>query len=857
MMKHSNQAKGNQFHSVELLAPAGSYECMRAAVNAGADAVYMGGSRFGARAFADNPEQDALLQAIDWMHVRGKKLYLTVNTLLKEAELTQELEGFLIPLYRHGLDAVIVQDVGVIRFLTERFPKLPIHLSTQMTINSAEAVKTVLDLAGQSGREQITRFVPSRELSLEEIKQLREHTDLEIETFIHGALCYSYSGQCLMSSLIGGRSGNRGRCAQPCRLPYQYMQPGKQMDGVKAKYAISPKDICTLDILPELMEAGIDSFKIEGRMKGTGYVSGVTEGYRRCIDLYEELGSEAYRSYLIEHPQFISEIKERFMDLYNRGSFSHGFYDCIGGKSMMADKRPNHNGVLVGVVKQVRGINAGILLSRDIDAQDILEIRSQEEKLYEFTVGTGEKEGNLFCTNFLPGTEVRPGMQVYRTRNQSLLNELEEKYFRKDIQIGLRGQFRLRTGEEPVLTVRTQDGIVVTVSGDVAQAAQNQPMTEEKIKEKLSKTGDTPFVFEKLDVETDGQSFCPVGKLNELRRTALEQMETAITKQYHREADVKSETRGKHLSDDAEKSANREKWDEREATDKCVERNNPETRIQALVSAKEQLDAALQVTELADVYLDITDWDESELLNSIDKIKAAGKQCYLAMPRILRVEGLRTLTQLESLLSDDKIDGYLIRNMDCYPMIKRICEECPDKILMTDYNLYVMNRSARAFWEQGIQHVTAPMELSGKELKELDIKGMVLPVYGRVAFMVTAQCPNRLAGKCNKGEKERKSVGTGRQTFLTDRLSKQLPIASHCKYCFATIHNSEVYSLAGSGHEVLDLQPYAVRMDFSFENGKETECVIKTFVAELRHGIIPDKSFFFRQTKGNFIRGVQ
>lgn len=836
-MRDSKQVKVNPLKKVEVLAPAGSYECMRAAVNAGADAVYMGGSRFGARAFAENPEQDALLQAIDWMHVRGKKLYLTVNTLLKEAELTQELERFLMPLYRQGLDAVIVQDVGVIRFLAERFPELPIHLSTQMTINSAEAVKAILEFAGPAGLGQITRFVPSRELSLEEIKLLREHTDLEIETFIHGALCYSYSGQCLMSSLIGGRSGNRGRCAQPCRLPYQYTCQGKKTEEAKAKYVISPKDICTLDILPELIETGIDSFKVEGRMKGTGYVSGVTEGYRRCIDLYESLGSEGYRRYLDEHPQFIAEIKERFMDLYNRGSFSHGFYDCAGGKSMMADQRPNHNGVFVGEVKQVRGINAGILLSRNIDAQDILEIRSQEEKIYEFTVGIGEKEGNLFCTNFLPGSEVRPGMQVYRTRNQSLLDELEEKYLKKDMQISIRGQLKMRTGEEILFTVRAVDGSEVTVFGDVVSAAQNQPMTEEKIKEKLQKTGDTPFIFEELVVETDGKSFCPVGKLNELRRTALEQLEAAITEQYRRET---FEQIHEAVSECTRKSF-----------DTCKlgsEAQKP--RIQVLVSTQEQLDAALKVSEVEDVYLDITDLDDAVVQTACEKIKVAGKCCYPALPRILRAEGLQSLQQSELILVSDNVDGYLIRNLDCYPMMKRICTEHPDKFLMTDYNLYTMNRSARAVWEQKVQYTTAPLELSGRELKELDVTGMILPVYGRVAFMVTAQCPNRLAGKCRK-------QGSDRKPILTDRLSKQLPIASHCRYCFATIHNSEVYSLAGSGQEVLELQPYAVRLDFSFESGKETENVIRTFVAELRDGVVPEKSFFFRQTKGNFVRGVQ
>ena len=822
------QRKENRANKrVELLAPAGSYDCMRAAINAGADAVYMGGSRFGARAYAENPEQDALLRAIDWVHVRGKKLYLTINTLFKEAELEEDLEAFLLPLYHQGLDAVIVQDVGAIRFLTERFPLLPIHLSTQMTINSADAVKTVLELAGQQKEANITRFVPSRELSLDEIRDLRAHSNLEIETFIHGALCYSYSGQCLMSSLIGGRSGNRGRCAQPCRLPYQFSHAGKD-ETAKASYYISPKDICTLDILPDLIEAGIDSFKIEGRMKGTGYVSGVTEGYRRCLDLYENLGSEGYCDYLTEHPGFVGQIKERFMDLYNRGSFSHGFYDCAGGKSMMANQRPNHNGVLVGEVKQVRGINAGILLSKDTHAQDILEIRSEYEKVYEFTVGTGEREGNLLCTNFLPGSEVRPGMQVYRTRNQNLLDELESAYLKKDLQLHVEGDFRMQVGEEICFTVRAKNGCEVTVSGGIAEAAQNQPMTEERLREKLNKTGETPFAFSELIIQTDDHSFCPVGKLNELRRLALEQLEEAILKQYRRtkiqkEAIVRDEVK--------------------------IPVAGQKARIQVLVSTEEQLEATLSIAEVDDVYLDITDWEKDGIQAACERIKSADKVCYLALPRILRLSGLKRLKALEDILTGQYVDGYLLRNMDVYPWMMHICKQHQEKRLMTDYSLYAMNQSAKIFWERGGCRTTAPLELSYKELQEINMTDMVLPVYGRIAFMVTAQCPNRLAGKCN-----RKS---DRKPILIDRLSKQLPVAMHCQYCFATIHNSEVYSLAGSGQEIATLNPYAVRMDFTFESKKETECVIKTFVAELQQGVLPEKSFFFRQTKGNFIRGVQ
>ncbi|MFW5670496.1 MAG: peptidase U32 family protein, partial [Acetivibrio ethanolgignens] len=224
---------------VEILAPAGSYESMQAAVNAGCDAVYIGGSQFGARAFADNLSVENLKKAMDFVHIRDKKLYLTVNTLLKEEELKEQLYDYLLPFYEHGLDAVIVQDIGVMSFIHKAFPELPIHASTQMSLTGSRGANGLKSLG-------VTRFVPARELSLEELRDIRRETDLEIETFVHGALCYCYSGQCLLSSMIGGRSGNRGRCAQPCRM--QYRLP----DG-KTGYFMSPKDICTLELIPELI----------------------------------------------------------------------------------------------------------------------------------------------------------------------------------------------------------------------------------------------------------------------------------------------------------------------------------------------------------------------------------------------------------------------------------------------------------------------------------------------------------------------------------------------------------------------------------------------------------------------------
>ena len=295
---------------------------------------------FGARAYADNPDRDGLLSAIDYCHLHGAKLYMTVNTLMKERELEGELASFLRPYYEHGLDAVLVQDLGALRLIRSCFPDLSIHASTQMSIQSADGARLAASLG-------ISRIVPARELGLSEIREIYDRTGIEIECFIHGALCYSYSGQCLMSSLIGGRSGNRGRCAQPCRKRYVLTdEKGQRISKGSEAYLLSLKDICALRILPELIEAGIASFKIEGRMKRPEYAAGVTAVYRKYIDLYEEAGAENYH---------VDEEDIRIlMDLYNRGGFSDGYYHVRNAPAMMVMDRPNHAGtqaVLASVKK--------------------------------------------------------------------------------------------------------------------------------------------------------------------------------------------------------------------------------------------------------------------------------------------------------------------------------------------------------------------------------------------------------------------------------------------------------------------------------------------------------------------------
>ena len=306
-------------HEFELLAPAGSFEILKAVIAAGADAVYVGGSQFGARAYANNFTEEELLEAIDYVHLRGKKLFLTVNTLFKNNEINDALYEYLLPYYKKGLDAVIVQDFGVIAYIKEHFPDLPIHTSTQMTITGVEGAKLLKNLG-------VERVVLARELSISEMKEIKEQADVELEAFIHGALCYSFSGQCLFSSVLGGRSGNRGRCAQPCRLPYAVLDEHKK-EYKKESYVLSLKDLCGIEYLQKLQEAGVYSLKIEGRMKQASYAAGVVSYYRKYIDLEKQVSKEDM---------------QHLYELGNRCGFTSEYFVKHNDKSMITFEKPSY-----------------------------------------------------------------------------------------------------------------------------------------------------------------------------------------------------------------------------------------------------------------------------------------------------------------------------------------------------------------------------------------------------------------------------------------------------------------------------------------------------------------------------------
>ena len=314
---------------VELLAPCGNYASFLAAVNAGADAVYLGGKQFGARAYAENFSEKEVVAAIKKAHLLGIKVYLTVNTLVKEQEFSM-LSAYLRPFYEAGLDGAIVQDMGVFCFLRENFPTLKLHASTQMTITGVFGAAYLQEMGCK-------RIVPARELSLEEIKEIKRKVPIEIETFIHGAMCYCYSGQCLMSGMIGGRSGNRGRCAQACRLPYKI--------AGKEGYYLSLKDMNTIEHIPKLIEAGIDSFKIEGRMKRPEYTAGVVAVYRKYIDKYYAGG----KHFVVE-----KQDKKLLSSLYIRSETGNGYYEKERGADMLTLHNPGYNKADQALLKKLR-----------------------------------------------------------------------------------------------------------------------------------------------------------------------------------------------------------------------------------------------------------------------------------------------------------------------------------------------------------------------------------------------------------------------------------------------------------------------------------------------------------------------
>lgn len=832
----------------EVLAPAGIYECFRAAINAGADAVYLGGSMFGARAFAGNFEEAELIKAIRTAHLYGRKVYLTVNTLLRNDEL-EKLVQYVKPYYEEGLDAVIVQDYGVFAVLREAFPGLDLHASTQMTITGKYGAQLLKDMGA-------ARVVPARELSANEIRDIYDNVDVEIESFVHGALCYCYSGQCLLSSMIGGRSGNRGRCAQPCRLTYS-------ANGISEKYLLSPKDMCTIEAVPDILDAGVYSLKIEGRMKSPEYVAGVSYAYRKYVDMYLEKGRDGYR---VEE----QDIRQ-LMDLYNRGGFCKGYYYAQNDKSMMTFDRPNHQGIVIGNIK-----NGELILSQEVNPGDVLEFPDGSE----YTTPTGKKSGRLALPK---GVLKNPknGAAVYRTRNNELLGQLRAGYIDNDIKIPVRMEIFLKSGERACLKLLSGDKELV-VYGDVLEPSDKRPAVREDVVKQLKKLGGTVFSSDEGSIVTDiqGSPFVPVRLLNDLRRNALEELESMLLSGYKRnheymkvqapitagvlEADASQENAGIQEIADAQENVVIQENTAAQCNAACeaglTERRDyseGQHDITVQVMNKEQLEAVLRTAHnnVSRIYIstELSGIDGAIMMKGmVDEYNAGISannrkiEVYMAMPYIFRD---RTVMLFERKLEDVKaagFDGMLIRSPEELGYIrKKGLYELYAGRVVADYDMYTYNKAAfDEYIRLGIHDFTLSEELNAGQLRGLcrsvQDRNIYLEklVYGYLPLMVTAGCTLKYTSKD-------KPCGRPGVYYLTDRKGKQLAALNSCSYCYNLIYNSVPEYLLDKPDEIRNMGVEALRLSFSIEGADEVENIMKMNADSVK-----------AYTRGHYNRGV-
>lgn len=711
----------------EVLAPAGSFQTFKAVIEAGADAVYVGGSSFGARAYADNFTEEELLEAIDYAHLRGKKVYLTVNTLLKNKEINDELYDYLLPFYLKGLDAVLVQDFGALSYIHKAFPDLPIHTSTQMTVTGIEGVRLLQSYG-------VTRVVMARETSLAEMKKIHEATGMELEAFVHGALCYCYSGQCLFSSLLGGRSGNRGRCAQPCRLAYTVMDENHK-ELLKDSYILSMKDMCGIRDINELKEAGIYSLKIEGRMKRPEYAAGVVSFYRKYVDSLKPVSDSDYN---------------KLKSLGNRCGFTDKYYFDHNAKDMITYEKPN-----------------------------------------------------------------------FAVEDEDFVSRISARYVDTETRLPIKGICVLNEGNNSFLTVECKN-YVYTATGQTVDIAQKKPLIKEDVAKRLSKTGDTSFVFEELEVIMDDNIFMPNGAINELRRSALEGLKNELLSAYVRDESRCSKQKPAPVAD---KSAD----------------------LQAVCSASVETTAQLKEvcksSLISRVYIDwnrysLNDFD-NEIADDIRLVTSNGKKIYIILPAVCRDKTYNFLLSKQDLLGQSAISGFVVKN---YEELGWCLDKFPDREIITDHNLYTYNDYAvNAYHELNISLDTMPLELNGREIARRSNADTEMIVYGYYPLMTSAQCVHRNSSKCDKCKQI---------TYLKDRYNKLFPVKNMCNECYNVIYNTLPTVLFNDIARLKESKIHNLRLMFTVEDAAETREILSYF----ENPSLKRRGEF---TNGHYKRGVE
>jgi U32 family peptidase len=774
----------------ELLAPAGGITQLKAAVENGANAVYIGGMAFNARINAENFTEEDIKHGIEYAHIRGANVYITMNTLVTDREMDEALEH-AYHVYREGADAIIVQDIGFAKLLKDQIPNMPLHLSTQSTIYNLQGVLAASKLG-------FKRVVLARELSLKEIKSITDNTNTEIEAFVHGSLCISYSGQCQLSNINGGRSGNRGQCAQPCRLPYSIIKTEGSIDKEVSKslYLLSPKDLCTIDNLEGLIESGVTSLKIEGRMKSAEYVAVVTGTYRKYLDMYAEK-NRIYNGSLIT-----DEDRRDLAQVFNRGGFTSGYLLGKPGKEILSGDIPKHQGVLIGKVISSEPARRfiDIELTHNLSLGDGVEIRNKDlpGNVVTYMKNRGVKcvsgeKGDILTIGDIDGI-VKPGDEVYKITDKELMKRAQNTYLHKPSRkVSIDISFTVTSNKPAILSAKDDEGNAAQAESALKpEAAINRPLTKEIAIEQLQKTGGTPFEVRNSELNIEEGLSVPVSEINRLRREVLDKMEGLRANKNRNREEPKSIYSRLSVS----------KLDE-------SQKLNTDSRIVAsgLASKSNLINKNLYFYELGDskdgnivnkvfeenlfsansIYLPYQCFLEARYNNVISKYIKEGIKLIPVLPSITKGFHDENIKKNFSLIVEASTYGLCIGNIGWVDEFIKAGVS-----LIGDYGLNVYNSETFVqIKDMGFIGSVIAYDASLEQASKMDFHGLApeWTIFGRIPAMISEYCAIEGADQDTNDKTEKagcSNCATGKFS-LEDRKGDMYPVIPYSNSCRMTI----------------------------------------------------------------------
>lgn len=785
-------------NKIELLAPAGSMESLIAAINNGADAIYLGGNKFSARAYASNFDNETMMKAVDYAHSYNVKVYVTINTILKQSELKEALKyaGYL---YEIGVDAIIIQDLGLVKLIRDVYPDFELHASTQMTIHNAEGALYFREKGMQ-------RIVLSRELTVDEIKYISKDLGIETEIFVHGALCVCYSGQCLMSSMIGGRSGNRGRCAQPCRM--QYTLKGENF-GERKAYLLSPKDTCFIDDMDAVIKSGTSSLKVEGRMKKPEYVAGVTRNYRKAID-----------KVLVNTKFDLQRGRQELAQLFNREGFAKAYLYKNVGKDMMSYNYPKNTGVYIGQVsnsgevKLEASVSLGDGIRFNDDGFTLSKILNNNNEVKEAFKGETVK---LFPTG-----GYKKGYKLYKMSDKKLYDELNDDLKPYKRKINLTGEIEFKVNS-PLCIKAKYNKKEYRVYGEMVEEATNKPLTRERVEEALRKSGEIPYRFDKIIFDIFDDGFIRISAINNLRRELFEKILKEEVSSYRRK---------------------RTEGIIKEWNAKCQENLG---YIYSCIT-KDQLKALLEDNKAQNIALDIFFSRQKHALNKNDLKNlyetSKDKNIYLKVPNIIKQEFNSIVKIIDEL--KPYIKGIITSNAGIIKIYK-------DKLfIIGDYKLNIFNKEAAEFYAQDVDIPFLSLELNRKEIKELMKNtncNMGINIYGKTELMISEYCPMGSTFGNKSSKKECSGVCMKDNFKLIDRMNESFTVLGD-NSCRSYILNSIATNLIDEMEELKSFNISNFRVDFKDESYDEVKDVLNQIARKA-------KNENNKYTKGHYKRGVE